>query len=925
MRIHRIVLRNYRAIREYRLELPATGVVVIEGENEVGKSSIAEALWLVFEVPDSSDSERVRSIKPVDRDAGTEIELEVSSGPYRFAYSKRFHRAPRTELRIETPRPEHLTGREAHDRVTAILKETTDTALWGALRLLQGEALNEVALSGRLSLAAALDEAASAKLGGQREQTLIERAHREFRLYYTETGKENKDFALLRSALEHAEAQVVRLSGRLTDLDELADRCAALDDEVARQTVEQAVAEGETERLRLEAARRQQLEARVSGLEAEAKLARSQHDTANAERARRARLAADLESATQRLAGLEPQRAGTDAELRAAGAALALARDEAQTADAYHAAEVDAARIAGDDFTYFHERLQVEQMAERVERVIRNQAELRALAAHLNAIRVNGRVLEELGSLEQDCQRAELRLEAEGAAIEVVAPDPIDIRVNGEAARLAPGVPFRTQVAGEAALELPGGIEIRLRAGQGVSELATRLAEARARLESRLAEAGVASIAEAREQEAERRLAVARRAGIEGQIEADLRDQTAESLAAKLARTRERVAEYEARRPPVPMPRSMDEAREARDRAAARVEAADRARRAAKAALEELEARYATLQSGMDRLDHQVEALKREVADLGRALAEAREQTLDSAIDEQLAAASAVAERLEAELSEARTALAAMPDVAAELAAAQTRRRTADAALRRAEAERSEARGALQQAGESGLHQQLQDAKTALHAARAELASFEARARAARLLFETLRRHREAARRAYAFPLQESVQELGRRVFGPSFAVELDPDLRIARRTLEGVTLEFGRLSVGAREQLGILLRLACASLVSRAGGVPLVLDDVLGWSDPKRLARIGEVLALAARETQVLVLTCTPERFAGVVPATVISLPTGAVRRQDVAPAGPAIAPPVPTGTRRAAPGHPPTEQAALDLFGERPATARN
>ncbi len=919
------MLRNYRAIREYRLELPATGVVVIEGENEVGKSSIAEALWLVFEVPDSSDSERVRSIKPVDRDAATEIELEVSSGPYRFAYSKRFHRSPRTELRVETPRPEHLTGREAHDRVTAILKETTDTALWGALRLLQGEALNDVALSGHLSLAAALDEAASAKLGGQREQTLIERAHREFRLYYTETGKENKDFALLRAALEHGEAQVVRLTGRLTGLDGLAERCTALDEDVARQTAERAAAEADAERLRQEAARRQQLEARVSSLEAEANLARSQRDAANAERGRRARVAADLDSAKQRLAALEPQRAGTGDELRAAMAAVALARADAELADEQHATEADAARIAGDDFTYFHERLQVDQMAERVERVIRNQAELRALAAHLNAVRVNGRVLEELESLEHERQRAELRLEAEGAALEVVAPDPIDIRVNGEVARVAPGVPFQTHVTGEAALELPGGIEVRLRAGQGVSELATQSAEARARLESRLKEAGVSSIAEARELEAERRLAVGRRAGIEGQIEADLRDQTAESLAAKLARTRERVAQYEARRPPIPMPGSMDQAREARDQAAARVEAADSARRAAKKAMEELDARHAVLQSGMDRLDLQVEALEREVADLGRALTEAREQTPESAIDEQLATASAAAERLEGELGEARKALAAMPAVAAELAAAQTRQRTADTSLRRAEAERSEARGALQQAGESGLHQQLQDAETALHAARAELASFEARARAARLLFETLRRHREAARRAYALPLQESVQELGRKVFGPSFAVELDADLRIARRTLDGVTLEFGRLSVGAREQLGILLRLACASLVSRVGGVPLVLDDVLGWSDPKRLARIGEVLALAARETQVLVLTCTPERFAGVVPATVISLPTGAVRRQDVAPAGAAVSPPVPTGTRRAAPGRPPTEQATLDLFGERPAAARN
>jgi hypothetical protein len=129
---------------------------------------------------------------------------------------------------------------------------------------------------------------------------------------------------------------------------------------------------------------------------------------------------------------------------------------------------------------------------------------------------------------------------------------------------------------------------------------------------------------------------------------------------------------------------------------------------------------------------------------------------------------------------------------------------------------------------------------------------------------------------------------------------------------------------VGAREQLGILLRLACASLVSKSGGVPLVLDDVLGWSDPKRLARIGEVLAVAARETQVLVLTCTPERFAGVSPATVISLPSGVIRRQDGEPAAAPAARSAVT-PRRAAQAGPPTEQAALDLFGEAPAPARN
>ena len=45
MRIHRLELTNVRGIEHLVLdELPETGVVVIHGENEAGKSTIVEAL-----------------------------------------------------------------------------------------------------------------------------------------------------------------------------------------------------------------------------------------------------------------------------------------------------------------------------------------------------------------------------------------------------------------------------------------------------------------------------------------------------------------------------------------------------------------------------------------------------------------------------------------------------------------------------------------------------------------------------------------------------------------------------------------------------------------------------------------------------------------------------------------------------------------
>lgn len=919
MRIHRLTLRNYRAISEYRLDLPGNGVVVIEGENEVGKSSIAEALWVVFDVPDSSDSERIRAIKPIDRDAATEIEVEVSTGEYRFVYFKRYHRSPRTELRIQAPRPEHLTGREAHDRAMAILKETMDTTLWSALRLLQGESLNEVPLAGHASLAAALDEAAAAHLGGDREESLMDRVHREYRLYFTETGRENRDFAALRSDAAARERAVRDLEKRIDALDALAERHAELESECARLGAAATEAAAAAIAAREEVAEHNRLAAAVENLETLARLARSERDAALAELERRERVEQSLATARERLALLEPQRASTAEELARAEHELARVKEQADAAEAEHRRQTANARVAGDDYAYHHERLQVEQMAERVERVQRNQAELRELAGRLNAIGVNARVIAGLEALDREYQQAASRAGAEGAAVEVNVQSPATIAFDGEAAHVEPGTPFEARVAGEAVFVLPGGIEVRVRAGHQAAQAAAAAAEARARLEAALTAAGVASVVEARELESERRALIERRAGLERQVEADLRDQTAESLAAKLSRSRSWVDGYEAsRQASVPLPATLQEAREARDAAAATEALAATAHEAAREALQRATERLSELKAGMERLDHQAEAAAREVAGLAASLDEATAREPAEKLSARAVEAADALASIDRELEGARRSLDELGDAAARLAAAEAAERKAGQALQDAERERSEVRGALQHAGESGLHQQLQDARSALDAAASELASWEARANAARTLHDTLKRHRDAARRAYAAPLQDRVQEFGRAVFGPTFAIELDTELRIARRTLNGVTLEFHRLSVGAREQLGILLRLAVASLVSKSGGVPLVLDDVLGWSDPRRLRRIGEVLALAARETQVLVLTCTPERFASVAPATVISLPSGAVRRQEVAPAPDPAVPPPGTAPRRAAPVRQPAGQAAFDLFGE-------
>ena len=131
-----------------------------------------------------------------------------------------------------------------------------------------------------------------------------------------------------------------------------------------------------------------------------------------------------------------------------------------------------------------------------------------------------------------------------------------------------------------------------------------------------------------------------------------------------------------------------------------------------------------------------------------------------------------------------------------------------------------------------------------------------------KLLYETMSDARDIAQRQYVGPLRDRVCQLGKYVFNESFDVEIDDELQVTHRTLNGVILPYENLSTGAREQIGLLMRLAAALLADSAGGVPVVLDDTLGSTDRSRLEGAGVAISVAARDCQVILLTSMPERY---------------------------------------------------------------
>ena len=166
MILHRLRLTNFRGVEDREITFPDQGVVVVHGPNEIGKSSMLEALDLLLTYRDRSNHRDVKQVKPAHSDVGAQVEAEITTGPYRFVYRKRFHKKHGTELDIAEPKREHLTGDEAHERVSAMMEQTLDMKLWDAQRVLQSASTSAVNLSGCDALVRTADEHSTASIAG---------------------------------------------------------------------------------------------------------------------------------------------------------------------------------------------------------------------------------------------------------------------------------------------------------------------------------------------------------------------------------------------------------------------------------------------------------------------------------------------------------------------------------------------------------------------------------------------------------------------------------------------------------------------------------------------------------------------------------------------------------------------------------------
>ncbi|WP_147917944.1 AAA family ATPase [Ruania zhangjianzhongii] len=901
MRIHRLRLVDFRGVADREVELPTSGVVVLQGENEVGKTSMIEAIDLLLDKPDSSKAREVREAKPVNRDVGPLVEADLSCGPYRFTYTKRWLRETRTELQVHSPRAASFTGAEAHAEVRRILDETLDTSLYQALRVLQASELTSAALAESSALAAALDQAAGTTGYDDDGDALLEAVNAEYATYFTPTGRETGEYASARKDLAGAEDAYGEAEHRLLQLARDVDASARLSAE------RDALSE------RLDLARRdltahEQSWQRLTGLrervaEAQANmrtrsrehgwLTEAAERRASQDRALAGKVAA-WEELTRRLDEAREQLHEARTEQRTATAAV----ETAQAEELRQRDLVDAANRAAERL---QDLAELDRVRTRLATIEHAQATIEECEAILADSRIDAELLAAIDEADTELAVSRAQHEAAAARVQVTALTEVDVTVDGTNHPLRPEEELDAAVTEPVQVELPGTLRVSIAPARSSADTEAALTAARQRFEEVVHRAGVTDRRAAHrtfESEQRTRTEAAR---ARERLDEELDGQSVSRLQAEQARLSARltpgaeragggpdgargepdaVVDGEPGAPPsvtaqVDTPADAASAQAAKESAVqAHAAARDRSAEAA-AARESFTQRAARLELDCTLIEGKATMAETDINDQRTALAAEREKTPDVELEE-------AADHAARQLTEAREAAAAAE---AELADApveqiEAARTNALALTERLASESNDVEEqlrrlsvSLEMRGQEGLQEDYDTARTVREATRARLHQLDRRAQACRLLHETLHRARDAARSRYVRPFREQVVALGRIIYGTSFDVDVDEDLTIRSRTLDTVTVPFDQLSAGAREQLAIITRLACAAVVEPEQGVPVIIDDALGYSDPDRLERMNAMIGSLAADAQVILLTCTPDRYRGIGNASVIRL----------------------------------------------------
>lgn len=883
MRLSSLTLSSFKKFATpVRLDDIGEGLNVVVGPNEMGKSTLFDAIHAVLFEKHTSQARPIEALQNDRYPAGPTVALtfEENGGAYRI--EKRFLKKP--YARLTCPDGRLLEGHLAEEELQSVLgfsqaarvgAKPETLGMWSVLWVRQGNSFGPFSLpdAARTNLQNALVCEVGDVLGGRRGRALLEVIERDLGALVTTGGHPRGDYKGklahlddLKRKLAELEAQRKELAQAFADLAEAKKKLVDLASGERDRADQDELAATRTRRSELGA-----LEARIQAAQSETDLRK--HDVERAEQAadERRKLSAALAAA---------ERAVTEAT---ALQASAIARQtEAQEKLASLGESLRQAERAADEAeekTTRHRR--VVKLVDRALalRALESQCELAQNAENrrrearraAQSILVTDALLTRIAGAAHELDTLNARLDAQATAI-TFAMDPgalSGISVDG-----------RPLQAGDFSLRAAERTEIVIaERGRITIEPATKnygkLVLMRRGLETELGEAlrdaGVASLEEARTQHAARQKSLqetelaAQEAALHSPA-TDERDAGPDALADYIEVERRLLAEEKVALSLADLP--------PRPEAEAELTAAESTSTATRQDARITRARFSAPEEALRGLAAEAGAAKERLDNAVRAWNEllAAYQRAEEAIPRDGLQAAAAAARVTMKAQQA--ALAALEAQRTGETLPQLDARIGR--LERAIDERKNKRGNLAVEiaalrsrigaySDQGIDEALADKRREHDRSESECKAFAAEVEVLALLLGALRAAEREAKERYLSPVLRRVEPYLCAMF-PGASITIDENLEITGLVREaGYQEAFGRLSLGTQEQIAVLVRLAFAEmLVEQGHPASIILDDALVFSDDRRMKLMFDILTMAARKVQIVVLTCREQLFEG-------------------------------------------------------------
>ena len=868
MRFHDIELHNVRAIDSLSITgLAERGVVVISGENESGKTTIAKAIHVALTTKWKSRSSEALSLNSHSSQEKPQVKLRLELDGYEFTLDKVFGSTKDTGtiVTVHSPTAEVLKDDQAEEWLAARMHNADTKNLWQVFVAEQGQAQKTLSLGGYAQVTSALQSASGQRAETAEEVGLFEAVEAEYGNYFQKNGKERKQLTDVDKEL--AEAQRVRdeAAKKVREFEALNEEAARNEESQHTQRASLPEAKNEVEHWAQALEELEKFRVAVSQAQEVSAAAKQQLDLAKQAQQERETFIQQAQDARDQHSATEKKVAELKEAFDKEVAALKKAQEDRDAVVTAYREVRKAEELAAAEVALGEKRGLVEALSNRVEKLDALRAQLAEQKEVIARNSVTEEVMEKLLTCEREVATATAVLEASSPSVQLSASSAQEVTVDGEKVGLAPEAEtVQRAVTKPLAIEV-GDVTVAIQPGDGSDSQQRKLEKAEISLKEQLEAAGADSVAEAQKAYARRREAEKAKFQVETSITAVSDGVEYHQLTAELDDAKEEARVHgeryrELAGEEAPTEIDLVSAKSRLEEAAVGRRDAESERDSADMRLSKLEKRpaHANYTKASSELEGARSVLKVREDSLTATREKASDAEIFAAVENRGKDYEAAEEQLATALKE--LAQRDADDVEASLAGAKQRRDAVENRLAELEKRRQEIRVHLDYF--DSANEKLAAAEGVVERTQRDRNSMRRRAAAAKTLMEVMTQARAASRNALADPLLRKLEEYGGGVFGAGTQFTMNEDLRIESRSNADGKFDVDELSGGAQEQLDILLRLAVAGVMEGGQGAPVIIDDALGYSDEHRLRRMNNALAKAGRDMQVLVLTCDEARF---------------------------------------------------------------